>query len=109
MMSDLQFTTSKRAISISYKIPSRINIEDTNELAEAVESLRGASRGASFPDDPRCQKARDLPIVNRNWDNMLREADQVSRARLLATAQKESGAWFNALSVSSLAWDTTGL
>ena len=33
---------------------------------------------------------------------MLRVADQASRARLLATAQKESGAWLNALQVSSL-------
>ena len=33
---------------------------------------------------------------------MLLEADQVSRARLMATAQKESGAWLNALPVSSL-------
>ena len=33
---------------------------------------------------------------------MLREADQMSRARLLATAQKESGAWVIALPVSSL-------
>ena len=30
---------------------------DTNELAEAVESLRRASGGASLPDDPRRQKA----------------------------------------------------
>ena len=33
---------------------------------------------------------------------MLRVADKVSRARLLATAQKESWAWLNALPVSSL-------
>ena len=32
---------------------SRINIADTNELAEAVKSWRGASGGASLPDDPR--------------------------------------------------------
>ena len=81
---------------------SRINIADTYELAEAVESLKGASGGASLPDDPRRQKARDLPIVKRNWDNMLLVADLVSRARLMATAQKESGAWLNALSTSSL-------
>ena len=31
-------------------ILSRINIADTNELAEAVESWRGASGGASLPD-----------------------------------------------------------
>ena len=83
-------------------ILSRINIADTNKLSEAVESWRGASSGASLPDDPRRQKAWDLPIVKKNWDNMLLEADQVSRARLMATAQKESGAWLNALPVSSL-------
>ena len=45
---------------------------------------------------------RDLHIVKRNWENMLRVADQVSRARMLATAQRESGAWLNTLPVSSL-------
>ena len=83
-------------------ILSRINIADTNELAEAVESWRRASGGAPLPDDPSRQKAWDLPIVERNWENMLRVADQVCRARLLATAQRESGAWLNALPVSSL-------
>ena len=62
----------------------------------------GASGGDSLPDDPRRQKAWDLPIVKKNWDNMLLEADQVSRAILMATAQKESVAWLNALPVSSL-------
>ena len=70
----------------------RINIADTNELAEAVESWRGTSGGVSLSDDPRRQKAWDLPIVKKNWDNMLLEADRVSRARLMATAHKESGA-----------------
>ena len=32
---------------------------------------------------------------------MLRKEDHVSRARLLDTALKESGAWLNALPVSS--------
>ena len=62
----------------------------------------GASGGASMPDDPRRQKAWDLPIVKKNWDNMLLEADHVFRAGLMATAQKESEAWLNALPVSSL-------
>ena len=84
-------------------ILSKINIADTNELAEAVESWRGARGGASLPDDPRCQKAWDFPIViKKNWDNMLLEADQVSRARLMATVQTERGAWLNASPVSSL-------
>ena len=81
---------------------SRNNIADTNELAEAVESWRGASGDAPLPDDHSRQKAWDLPIVERNWENMLRVADQVCRAGLLATAQRESGAWLNALPVSSL-------
>ena len=83
-------------------ILSRINIAGTNELAEAVESWRGASGCASLSDDPRRQKAWGLPIDKKNWDNMLLEADQVSRTRLMATAQKESRAWLNALPVSSL-------
>ena len=53
-------------------------------------------------DDPRRQKAWDLPIVKKNCDNMLLKADQVSRARLMATAQKESGVWLNSLPVLSL-------
>ena len=83
-------------------ILSRINIANTNELVEAVESWRGASGGAPLPDDPSRQKAWDLPIVERNWENMLRVADQVCWARLLTNAQRESGAWLNALPVSTL-------
>ena len=83
-------------------ILSRINIADTDELAETVESWTGASDDAPLPDDPSRQKAWDLPIVERNWENLLRMADQVCKARLLATAQRESGAWLNALPVSSL-------
>ena len=49
-------------------ILSRSNTADTNELAEGVESWRGASRDAHLPDDPSRQKAWDLPIVERNWD-----------------------------------------
>ena len=83
-------------------ILSRINIADTNKLAEAVECWKRASGDAPLPDDPSRQKAWDLPIVERNWENMLCVADQVSRAILQDTAQRESGAWLNALPVSSL-------
>ena len=65
---------------------SRINIADTYELAEAVESWMGVTVGSPLPDDLSRQKAFDLPIVTRNWENMLRVADQMSRARLIATA-----------------------
>ena len=98
----LSFASMNSVGELVETILSRINIADTNELAEAVESSRGASGGAPLPDDPSRQKAWDLPIVERNWENMLRVADQVCRARLLATAQRESGAWLNALPVSTL-------
>ena len=47
-------------------ILSIINIADTNELAEAVESWTGASGDAPLPDDSSRQKAWDLLIVERN-------------------------------------------
>ena len=67
-----------------------------------MESWRGASGNAPLPGNPSRQKAWDLPIVERNWDTHVACADQVCRTRLLATAQRESGAWLNALPVSSL-------
>ena len=62
---------------------SRINVADTNELAEAVESWREASGGASLADDPKRQKAWDLPIVKKNWDNMLLNVSMLCRFRRL--------------------------
>ena len=76
---------------------SRINIADTHELAEAVESWRGASGGASLLDDSRWQNAWDLPIVKGNWDNVLCEADHVPIARLAQCF------------IGFVAWDNTDL
>ena len=90
-------------------ILSRIIIADTNELAEAVESWERASGGAPSSDDPSRQKAWDLPIVERNWEDMLRVADQVSRARLLATAQRERERALAQCFAGFVAWDTSGL
>ena len=41
-------------------------------------------------------------LFMRNWDIMVRETDYMSIARLLVTAQKDSGIWLNTLQVSSL-------
>ena len=90
-------------------ILSRINIKETNELAEAVESWRGASGEAPLPDGPSRQKAWDLPIVEMNWEKMLRVADQVSRARLLATAQIADHGETCKCFAGFVAWDTSGL
>ena len=68
------------------------------------EDIVGVARSRRFwpESESEFKTAWELPIVERNWENMLRVADQVCRARLLATAQRESGAWLNALPVSSL-------
>ena len=60
------FTASMNSVGeLVETIFSRINIADTNELTEAVESWRGATGGASWPNDPKRQKACDLPIVKK--------------------------------------------
>ena len=49
------------------------------------------------------QKAWDAPCIRATYDTLLDESSDAStRARLLAVATKESGAWLSALLVSSL-------
>ena len=65
------------------------------------------SKGHDLPPPPHPaalrQKAWDTPCVQETYDNLLENAsDPRSRARLLAAATKESGAWLNALPISSL-------
>ena len=83
-------------------ILSRVNMTDTNELAEAGEAWKLRSGENSVPATPCSQKAWDVPLASTLYDRLLREADQVGRARLLASARPESGAWLNAVPVSSL-------
>ena len=54
-------------------------------------------------NDSFLQHAWDAPRVSAVADNLLDSApDAISRARLLATSTKESGAWLHALPISSL-------
>ena len=54
-------------------------------------------------NDSFLQRAWDAPRVSAVADNLLNSApDAISRARLLATSTKESGAWLHALPISSL-------
>ena len=49
------------------------------------------------------QKSWDTPVVMTTFDTLLEDApDATSTARLLATSTSESGAWLNALPISSL-------
>ena len=72
------------------------------ELAEEVWELRvGAASLAEDAD--RCrQKTWNMPLVECSRDRLLNAADQVSRARLLASSCREGGLWLQALPVPSL-------
>ena len=65
----------------------RTNIADTDDLSKIVVSW--VSNGASLLDHSTRQKPCDRPVIRRNCDLMLLEADQLYRARLQATAQRE--------------------
>ena len=57
---------------------------------------------ATIPDSP-LQKKWDAPRIQARFDHLLSHtSDPKARARLLAVSTKESGAWINALPVSSL-------
>ena len=76
---------------------------DTNELAEAVDSWRTASGGALLPDDSIVvRKPGTFLLLREIGKTCCVEQIAVAVARLLATAQRESGSWLNALPVSSL-------
>ena len=71
------------------------------------EALSCWSQGHNNPPPPdsvsHCQREWDSPRVKASAQALLEEApDARSRARLLATGRKESGAWLNALPVSTL-------
>ena len=75
--------------------------------AEVSDALTAWQKGQDYPPPPSpsdvCQKAWDYPIVHNARDSLLDSApDTFSRARLLSVTTKESGAWLNALSVTSL-------
>ena len=72
----------------------------------AVEEAKLAWNGnlnLPSPADTK-QKAWDTPLVQATYNNHLLEkaADTKCQARLLAVSAKETGAWFNALPISSL-------
>ena len=85
-------------------IPPRFQ---STELPYVKEATKVWSTGLDLPPltgpASHHQKAWDAPKVSATADTLLRQApDAVSRSRLLAASRKESGAWLNALPVSSL-------
>ena len=83
-------------------ILSQVNMAETSELGEAEEAWGRVSGGAAAPNLLGSQKEWDMPCVRTVFDGLLGDADQVGRARLLAAACQESGAWLHAVPVPSL-------
>ena len=82
--------------------PSIFTMPDPqSQVATAVWLQRG---GVSLPqgDDTVKQRAWDEAICSATYDQLLTRADQSSRARLLAVASPNAGAWLHALPCRNL-------
>ena len=86
-------------------LPARMSHSYSYPAVEDAKRVWKSSHDQSPPPSPADvrQKAWDMPCVQSTYDILLDTAtDPRARARLLAVAKKESGAWLNALPVSSL-------
>ena len=74
------------------------------EVSSEVELWKAEGQGLVEPDDGACfkQRAWDTPRIEAQQKSLLSNADQFSRARLMASAQSESGSWASAIPVPSL-------
>ena len=83
-------------------ILSDFNMAVSGDLAAAEESYVDRWPGLAAPTNVCSQKAWNMPCALVVRDKVLDEADQVSRARLLAAGCRESGVWLEADPVLSL-------
>ena len=85
-------------------LPCRFHNNLFTAVTDAIETWK-VGHNCPPPSSPAdCHhKAWDIPRVQSTFEAILSNAlDPRSRARLLATSTKESGAWLNTLPVSSL-------
>jgi len=103
------FVSSMNSVSnLVEAILSNVNVADTDELAEAVESWkRGLQDDVPVPVHESSQKEWDTPRAHSILESLLARADQVERARLLSASLKETGVWLNAIPVPSLGTQLT--
>ena len=74
------------------------------EVSAEIAMWKESGQGLIEPDDESCfkQRAWDTPHIDFIRKRLLEDADQFTRARLMAAAQPESGAWASALPVPNL-------
>jgi hypothetical protein len=73
-----------------------------SEATQAWQLLAGAGGVPPQGDDSRKQRAWDDLICRAAFDNLIARPDQVSRARLLASASIYSGSWLHTLPCRNL-------
>ena len=73
-------------------------------VSAEVEKWKATGNGLVEPNGESVfrQKAWDNPLIESIQEHLLSNADQYSRARLLASFRPESGAWLSAIPVPSL-------
>ena len=74
------------------------------DVSTEIEIWKTTGQGLIEPDGESSfrQRAWDSPCIEHIQKTLLNNSDQFSRARLLASAQPESGAWITAIPVPSL-------
>ena len=74
------------------------------EVSADIELWKASSQDLITPNGEQGfrQKAWDSPRIQHIQKTLLEESDQFSHARLLASAQPESGSWISAIPVPSL-------
>ena len=81
---------------------NHLAVDHELELAEGEWTRRVGGASLAEGVDKCRQRTWDLPLAEFTRDQLLNAADQVSRARILASSCKESGLWLQALPVPSL-------
>ena len=74
------------------------------EVFPEIQMWKESGQGLIEPDGESCfsQRAWDTPRIDLTRKTLLEKADQFARARLMASAQPESGAWALAIPVPNL-------
>ena len=76
---------------------------DIEMSTEAAGMWEAASNTTEIPSDPATQKSWDMPITKKTYQTLIEGSNSVAdQARLFATSGSYSGAWLEAIPISSL-------
>lgn len=102
-----------RDIALSAYISSVLSVENILKkvhpeakvphlIREAVDRWMELSGQDMVPMDSHSQRAWDQVIVTKNCRTLMKEADDKTQARMLASSTKESGSWLRALPIATV-------